>query len=62
MSAQQKIQKKRVYVRKIKIHKKVVCEGCGGEYRLKNKEQHEANKSHLKLTQNKKWGLFFMSN
>ena len=58
----EKPKQKRTYVRKIKITKKVVCEGCGVEYRLKNKEQHEANKSHLKLTQNKKWNMFFMSN
>ena len=53
---------KRVYVRKIKIPKKVVCEGCNSVYRLKNKQQHESNKSHIRLTKQKKWNDFFMRN
>ena len=58
----EKPKQKRTYVRKKILPKKVVCEGCGVEYRIKNKSTHEKNLSHKRLTQNKKWNMFFMSN
>ena len=56
-----KPKQKRAYVRKKILPKKIRCPGCRLEYRKKNKDTHEKNISHIKLTQKYIWNAIFES-